>query len=243
MSRSDNSTLSPSNDGEDTNNESDDTFSDSDSSDQTNDAVSDDSTDSDGSEFTSNANDALELSADEQSADGVEFNTIVDVQRTFQLIPGDDGNLFAATYTAGSSSDTGLFGSYQNVVIGDDQERVLHYYPDEMAAYNASRIRLSSGDLIPKTADAITLSPIDSDGSDGENPTTYFAVTTKKDVYSLVVCNFANSANSKVFLVADQTGLDNLETNVHMKFTVTGAPVKDCSPIAMVSGGNGTATA
>jgi hypothetical protein len=220
MSRSDNSTLSPSNDGEDTNNESDDTFSDSDSSDQTNDAVSDDSTDSDGSEFTSNANDALELSADEQSADGVEFNTIVDVQRTFQLIPGDDGNLFAATYTAGSSSDTGLFGSYQNVVIGDDQERVLHYYPDEMAAYNASRIRLSSGDLIPKTADAITLSPIDSDGSDGENPTTYFAVTTKKDVYSLVVCNF-----------------------VHMKFTVTGAPVKDCSPIAMVSGGNGTATA
>lgn len=235
--RRDNSTSS----ADDVDNE-DASFASSDSADETNDAVDDDSSDSGNAEFTADANEALDLSADEQSEDGITFTTLVDVQATFQLIPGNDGNLYAGAYTAGSPSDSGLFASYENIIVGDDQNQILHYYPDEMAVYNASRIRLSSPDVIPKTADAITLSPIDYDNSDSSNPVTYFAIDTKSNVYSLVLCDFSNGADSKVFIVNDQSGLDSLENNVNIKYTVTGAPVTSCYPLAMVSGGNGTTT-
>lgn len=186
---------------------------------------------------------ALSFSQDEQNEDGITFTTLVDVQQNFQLVPGEDGNLYAGQYSAGSSSGSALFAQYDNIVFGDDSQRVLHFYPDEMAVYNVSRIRLSSDVVIPKTADAITLSPIDYDQADSSNPTTYFAVTTKQDVYSLVLCNFNNGADSKVFIVNDQSGLDALKNNGNIVYTVTGAPVQDCYPLAMVSGGNGTASA
>ncbi|CAD0108013.1 unnamed protein product [Aureobasidium uvarum] len=240
--RRDNSTMSTSSDDEVIANDTEDTFDATDNSDETNDAVSDDSSSADGTEFEADSNEALSLSADQQTEDGITFDTLIDIQKTFQVVPGTDGNLYTASYTAGSPSDAGLFASSQNVIIGDDEERVLHYYPDEMAAYNVSRIRLSSGSEIPKTADAIALSPIDYDNSDG-TPSAYFAVTTKKDVYSLVLCNFANGADSKIFIVNDQSGIDTLQNNANVKFTVTGAPVKYCSPLAIVSGGNGTVSA
>ncbi|KAI4724435.1 hypothetical protein E4T49_07826 [Aureobasidium sp. EXF-10728] len=240
--RRDNSTVSASSGDDVIANDTEDTFDATDNSDETNDVVSDDSSSTDGAEFEDDTSKALSLSADQQTEDGITFDTLIDIQKTFQVVPGTDGNLYTASYTAGSPSDAGLFAESQNVIIGDDEERVLHYYPDEMAAYNVSRIRLSSGTEIPKTADAIALSPIDYDNSDG-TPSAYFAVTTKKDVYSLVLCNFANGADSKIFIVNDQSGLDTLQNNANVKYTITGAPVKDCSPLAVISGGNGTVSA
>ncbi|CAD0095685.1 unnamed protein product [Aureobasidium vineae] len=240
--RRDNLTVSASSDDEVIANDTEDTFDATDNSDETNDVVSDNSSSADSAEFEADGNEALSLSADQQTEDGITFDTLIHIQKTFQFVPGTDGNLYTVSYTAGSPSDAGLFAESQNVIIGDDEERVLHYYPDKMAAYNVSRIRFNSGSEIPKTADAIALSPIDYDNSDG-TPSAYFAVTTKKDVYSLVHCNFANGADSKIFVVNDQSGIDTLQNNANVKFTITGAPVKDCSPLAIVSGGNGTVSA
>lgn len=238
--RRDNSTMtSSSNDDEIIADDSEDTFDDTDNADETNDVVSDDSTTADGAEFETDTADALDLSADEQSEDGITFSTLVDIQKTFQIVPGTDGNLYTSSLASGSPSDAGLFAQSQNIIVGDDEERVLHYYPDEMAAYNVSRIRLSLGSEIPKTADAIALSPIDYDGSN-DTPSAYFAVSTKQDVYSLVLCDFSNGADSKVFIINDESGLDSLQNNTNIKYTVTGAPVQACYPLAMISGGNGT---
>ncbi|KAI5194251.1 hypothetical protein E4T38_09637 [Aureobasidium subglaciale] len=241
MRRQDNSTSSD----EDTviANDDEDTFASTDSVTNGNLEVDDESSNADGAEFQDGADAALGLSADEQDEDGISFTTLIDVQQTFQIIPGDDGNLYAGAYTAGSTSDTGLFAQYDGVIFGDDGQRVLHFYPDEMAVYNVSRIRLSSDAIIPKSADAITLSPIDYDDADSTNPLAYFAVTTKQQVYSLVLCSFSNGADSKVFVVNDQSGLDALTGNGNIVYTVTGAPVQVCSPLAMISGGNGTVSA
>jgi len=97
-----------------------------------------------------------------------------------------------------------------------------------MAVYNVSRIGLSSDVVIPKTADPITLSPIAYDQADSSSPTTYFAVTTKQDVYSLVLCSFNDGADSKLFIVNDQSGSDALEDDGNIVYTVIGALVQDC---------------
>jgi hypothetical protein len=226
--------------GDDLDYDTEDPYSETDSANHGNFAVTDAVADPGGAQFDDSAEKALDLSQDEQSEDGITFTTLVDVNQTFQLFPGNDGNMYAAEYKAGSTSSAGLFAQYDNIVFGDDSQRVLHFYPDEMAVYNVSRIRFSLDTLIPKTADAITLSPVDYDQADSANPTVYFAVTTTQMVYSLVMCNFKNNADSKVFIVNDQSGLDALKNNANIVYTVTGASVNECFPLAMVSGGNGT---
>ncbi|KAH0187402.1 hypothetical protein KCU99_g8796, partial [Aureobasidium melanogenum] len=238
--RRDNSTMPASDDDDEVMaDDTEDTFDDADNADETDDVVSDDSSTADGAEFEDDTTDALALSADQQSEDGITFNTLIDIQNTFQVVPGTDGNLYTSSLVPGSPSDAGLFAESQNIIVGDDEERVLHYYPDEMATYNVSRIRLSLGSDVPKTADAIALSPIDYDNAN-DTPSVYFAVSTKQDVYSLVLCDFSNGADSKIFIINDQSGLDSLQNNTNIKYTITGAPVQACYPLAMIAGGNGT---
>lgn len=213
----------------------------SDTSDQTDDAVDDDSDSADSTEYQGDTEKALEEASADEDEDGVTFTTIVDVQNTFALAPGENGNLYAAAID-GTDNGTALFSLYDTVIVGDDGERLLHYYPDEMAVYNASRIRLSYEDQIPKTADVITLSPIDYDSTSSSNPSVYFAVDSKSNTYNLVLCDFSNGADSKVFIVNDESGIDALTGNVNMRYTVTGAPVTQCYGLAMVAGQSANST-
>jgi hypothetical protein len=99
-----------------------------------------------------------------------------------------------------------------------------------MKVYGASRLRLSDEDSIPKTADFITMTLEDVE----DNGSAYFAADTYGNLYNIVMCNFANNAVSKLFVVNGQDGLDALTSNPNVKFTVTGAPVQDCYPLALV---------
>lgn len=192
-------------------------------------------------DYQDEQSEALSLSKDEQNEDGLTFTTLVDFQKSFMLVPDDDGNIYAGPYSEAPSS--ALFAQYENIIYGDDEDRVLYYYPDEMNVYNVSRIRLSDEYSIPKTAGSISLSPLDYDTGDDSNPLAYFAVTTTSAEYSLVLCNFANEADSKLLIVNGQDGLDSLANNPNIVYTVTGAIVQDCFPLAVVAGGNGTASA
>lgn len=211
-------------------------FDNTDFSDERDDPVSDDGATADGTEFQSDATQALRLSSDAASDDGATFTTLIDSQKNFQVAPAQDGNLYAVGCAGGSASDIGLFAGTKNLIFGDDQDRILLYYPGEMEAYNASRIRLASETMVPKTARVVTL--LQSSASSGSS-STYLAATLQKNIFNLVLCNFGNGAASKVFLVSGQSGLDSLRNDPQMKYTITGAPVSDCAPLALVNGGNG----
>ena len=211
-------------------------FHNTDTSDETNDLVTNGATNADGSEYQDDASQALALSADAGAQDSDAFTTLIDSQKNFQIAPAQDGNLYAIAYSGGSTSDVGLFAWVKNIIFGDDQDRVLLYYPEEIGAYNASRIRLAPESAVPKTAQVITLSQIP--GS-SVSCATYFALSLEEKIFNLVLCNFDNGAASKVFIVSGQSGLDSLQKNPQLRYTITGAPVSDCAPLALVNGGNG----
>ena len=95
-----------------------------------------------------------------------------------------------------------------------------------MAAFNVSRIRLSTQDQVPKTADIITLVPIDYDGS-GSAAEVYMAVDTKGNYFYPVVCDIQDQP-SKLFLVADAAaGLQELMAE-ELRYIVTGGIVQEC---------------
>lgn len=197
------------------------------------DATGDYSEDPDNTAFTENTNKALQLASVSDSPDDANYTQLIDISKTLAVIPSDNGNLYAATYSeALLQANANLFGHYDNSIFGDDSGRYLHFHPDEMKVYGASRLRLSDEDSIPKTADFITLTLQQLDDSSDQE--VYFAADTYGNLYNIVMCNFANSAVSKLFVVSGQSGLDALVDNENIKYTVTGAPVQECYPLALI---------
>lgn len=82
-------------------------------------------------------------------------------------------------------------------------------------------------------ADMVVFKPID-DG-DSSTATALYAVSTAGDAYVSVLCNFANCAASKLFIVNSQEGLDALSTK-DSTYIVTGATVSDCTPVGLIYG-------
>ncbi|CAD0018200.1 unnamed protein product [Aureobasidium pullulans] len=195
------------------------------------DAIGDYSEDPDNTAFLENTAKALELASTPDAPTDANYTQLINVQKTLIVVPSTNGNLYAATYSEQLIQTNGaLFGNYDNAIFGDDSGRILHFHPDEMKVYGASRLRLSDEDSIPKTADFITMTLEDVE----DNGSAYFAADTYGNLYNIVMCNFANDAVSKLFVVDGQDGLDALTSNPNVKFTVTGAPVQDCYPLALI---------
>jgi hypothetical protein len=113
----------------------------------------------------------------------------------------------------------------------------MFYYPDVMDKYGVSRFRMNDYDHIPTTADFITLTPINDDGSDS-TPGVYVAVDTSGDVFFTVVCLLQNQ-QAKIFLVKDLDAGVAALTSGDLEYTVTGGVATYCSPMDFVSDGTG----
>lgn len=196
-------------------------------------AVDDDDSDPDNAEYLSDSTAAMTDADDSMSMDNFTYTTINDLQNTFSIVPGEDGNIYASALQ-GVDNGTSLFAVLDNVVGMDDASRALYYYPDVMSAFNASRIRLGNETHLPKTADFISLMPINYD-SDSSTANPLFAVNSNGDPYLTVLCTFTNGAASKMFIVSDETGIDALQTEA-LRYIVTGAPVDICQVVTLVFG-------
>ena len=64
-------------------------------------------------------------------------------------------------------------------------------------------------------------------------------INTNGDTFGLVLCDFSNGADSKLFIVRDTTGVENLSLE-KLRYTVTGAPVSQCDGVALVLGAAST---
>ena len=126
--------------------------------------------------------------------------------------------------------DAGYIGTNwimrQGLIWADESERVLHYYPETMLAYNVSRLRAAWQDEIPKTADVVFLGSASTD--DPGVPYVWAAVNSAAVPLTLVTCTYINDGGSKVFLVDDVgVGIMNLKLE-KLRYTVTSGVVDDC---------------
>lgn len=89
---------------------------------------------------------------------------------------------------------------------------------------------------IPKTADLVTLIPLDADTS-SDTPGIYVAADTKGNILYPVVCSISG-LESKVFLVTDpDSGVKKL-TQPELQYVITGGPVSSCSLLALKTTNN-----
>lgn len=163
--------------------------------------------------------------------DFVNFS-IVDTTNSLKLNPATNGNLFLSLI--GDSTDisnltSGSFtgDSTSKTILGDSSERLLHYYPDVLAALGASRLRLAAWDKLPKGAKLITLTQVEVDSE-----TMMLAIDTKGAYLWPFVCGIKSQLN-KIFLVSDPVNGGAALQKESMKFTVTGGEAYSCEPVAL----------
>jgi hypothetical protein len=123
----------------------------------------------------------------------VTYASVFDTTNTLSLQAATDGNLYISLSNATQTTNT-TFGISGQTIFGDSLDRLLHYYPDNIAAVGASRIRLASWGSIPETATLISLAPVTVGTS-----TIYVAVDTLGNAFWLYVCAIEDQQD-KVFL-------------------------------------------
>lgn len=169
------------------------------------------------------------------NSDGSVFVTIHDSLNQYLLSADEDGGFNLQRIDDVDSGTT--FLSYNGIVGSDDSERIMHYHPDLMAAFGVSRFRMSTIDSFPKTADIVTLAPLNADDSTA-TPGVYVAADTQNHIYYPVVCNLQGQS-SKIFLAADPVaGLQTLMRE-DLRYILTGGIVQNCFYLAFVNSGPG----
>jgi hypothetical protein len=171
------------------------------------DAVANLTTDPNSAQFKHAGAQALAMAAMASNPNNLSYTTVVDLHQQFVLSPSTDGNLNVVPWTLNINNGSALFAEFNGVIVGDANDRYLHYYPDEMSAYNVSRVRLSDQIGIPNTAAIICLTWLDWQPADPSIPNLYLAVDSLLNLFNPVLCNFANGAPSKVFVVNGSTGI------------------------------------
>ncbi|KAE9963256.1 hypothetical protein BLS_009484 [Venturia inaequalis] len=99
----------------------------------------------------------------------------------------DNGNVYVQGIN-GTTPDvcSDLWGAREDVTSTDGNSRVMHYFKNTMDVVGVSRLRVSTEDLLPKTAVPIVLAPFDvsnlSDGGDSAFPLAAPASTTQPPI-------------------------------------------------------------
>ncbi len=120
------------------------------------------------------------------------------------------------------------------LVNGDSNDRLLHYFPDEVSSLGASRLRLASWDKLPVGSRLVNLAPVTPTSGPVTEPL-LVAIDPAGDYLFPVMCAIENQLN-KVFLVKDmsETALAALEAE-DLKFVLTGGQASDCGPLALTA--------
>ncbi|RDW59947.1 hypothetical protein BP6252_13034 [Coleophoma cylindrospora] len=183
------------------------------------------------------------IAAGKNNTNGLNYTTATDSTGKYLLAAGDNGNFYVETKTAVQVDGATLFALSSNIIVTDESDRFIFYYPNTMAQFGISRLRLGNDTTFPRTADIVSLVPLDFDDS-AVTPGVYVAVGTNqaanaaKTYFYPVICNYESQV-SKIFLVNDvKLGVLKL-ADPTMRYIVTGGVVTNCSYIAFMSSFSG----
>lgn len=176
--------------------------------------------------------------------------SIQDVTGELKVNTANNGNLFLTT----AESDTTDIAVFSNgtalsaivtkpapgsedkstyLVNGDYADRILHYFPDEVAAFGASRLRLAKWDKLPVGSKMISLMPLP--GATGADAV-LIGLAGSGDYLYPVACDIENQLN-RLFLVKDpsESGVKAALEGPDARFVLTGGKAKSCAPLQLVA--------
>ncbi|TWU73004.1 hypothetical protein ED733_004802 [Metarhizium rileyi] len=159
------------------------------------------------------------------------LSPLVNPTGSTRVVSCANGNVYAVRndnhdneYCFGSWDTTGESG-----VVYDGVRRSLHYYGNTMSKLGVSRLRASDSAEVPRTSVTVALVPYRNPRGDD----LYVVMDDTQQVLFPVVCDFAEQAASRLFVVKDAAaGLEMLERRDIM-YSVTGGEISKCHLLAL----------
>jgi hypothetical protein len=174
--------------------------------------------------------------------------TVRDTTGALELQAGNNGNLFLSAIGSTSTSDLAVLTNGTTLaaltlpetdtdtylIPGDSADRLLHYFPDEVAQLGASRLRLATWDKLPVGSKLINLVPVKAGSGTGEEM--LVAVAADGSYLWPVMCAIEGQVN-KVFLVRenDDAAIKAALEAEDAKFVLTGGQASKCGVVALVA--------
>jgi hypothetical protein len=180
-------------------------------------------------------NNKRQSNSDSNSTTSLQANYANCMDQTGQIgmYPMWNGNIFVAaanatnlTMLTGDTTLMSLTTSHGEVMYGDSQERVLHYFPDTMSSMGVSRLRLATWANLPKTSRLITLAPITVN-----KITMLMAIDAAGKSYWLFNCAIQGQVN-KMFIVNNASTAAATLQGKNAQWTVTGGVASNCVPVS-----------
>jgi hypothetical protein len=171
-----------------------------------------------------------------KDASGRQFSTIVSPSAKNLIASCSNGNVYAfPNKPINVPACSAMWTSVDGALVGDGNQRVMHYYNNTMSKLGVSRLRLAEPSKAPESAAVVAWAPYSENNEDSDDYL-YIAVDSNQDVFYPMVCQYENHENSKVFLVADPVkGAETLKSK-DVQHTVTGGNIKECYPLSLKQG-------
>jgi hypothetical protein len=173
---------------------------------------------------------------------------------TYQLLTTPDSSIIFTSCGSGTiygiaadSPDnpacTKMWASYNEILVADGAQRLLHYYSNTMNATGVSRLRVANEESVPEGSVVVVFAAFRANNTGPSGNSTddgyYIAVDTDLNVFYPVLCTYTDGSLSKMFVVTDPVAGLTVLQSADVEYSITGGAVKACyvMPILMGSWG------
>jgi hypothetical protein len=170
---------------------------------------------------------------------------------TYQLLTIPDGSIMFASCGSGAiygiaadSPDNPacikMWASYNEILVADGAQRLLHYYSNTMNTTGVSRLRVADKESVPEGSVIVVFAAFRANNTGPSGNSTddgyYIAVDTDLNVYYPVLCTYTDGSLSKMFVVTDPVAGLTVLQSADVEFSITGGAVGACYVIPILMG-------
>lgn len=153
---------------------------------------------------------------------------------------GNGGIYGVSPDSADNPACSEMWATYNDILVADGAQRLLHFYSDTMNATGVSRLRVANEEAVPEGSQIVVFAEMGANDTDTTNDTAndafYIAVDQDLNVFYPVLCTYTDGGVSKLFVVSDAVAGVAMLQSPDVQFSITGGVVGVCYTMPIYMG-------
>lgn len=168
---------------------------------------------------------------------GYEYNLLTVPDGSIIFISCGNGAIYAVSPDGpDNTACTPNWETYNDIIVADGADRIMHYYSNTMEAAGVSRLRVSNQQSVPESGTIVAFVADDSEESSGEDGGYFAALDPDMNVFYPVLCTYSDGNPAKLFLAADPEKGPELLQSADVEYSITGGKVDKCYTMPLLMG-------
>ncbi|EON96487.1 hypothetical protein UCRPA7_8026 [Phaeoacremonium minimum UCRPA7] len=168
---------------------------------------------------------------------GYEYNLLTVPDGSIIFISCGNGAIYAVSPDGPDNpSCTPNWETYNDVIVADGADRIMHYYSHTMEAVGVSRLRVSNQQSVPEKGTIVAFIADDSDEDTSEDGGYFAALDPDMNVFYPVLCTYSDGNPARMFLAADPEKGPEILQSEDLEYSITGGKVDKCYTMPLLMG-------